>query len=718
MTTITWLHISDLHWRESSEYEATTVLQELLRDLADRSKIGKTLGEIDMIFATGDIAYSSRPEEYALARRFFNDLLRTLNVPRSRLFIVPGNHDVDRGVISAEARKLTEKLTDRIVVTELLADEAGRATVMRRLHRYQQFVNSFLTRDRHFDSTRFFHVRKLKIADKQIAILGLNSAWRSESDADRTNLLLGERQVRAAVEQAKRADIRIALMHHPFEWLHDSDREVCERLLLENCHFVLHGHLHRTGIVRLSGPDISSPMQIAAGAAHSSNEAKAYNLVHLDFGTRKGTVYLRLFSDKGGFWTEDTLSYRNAKGSYQFDLPASWWDSTIAAPRKVAQATVVAQPVQAARAETNRRDLDWWWRQRGYEGNPFVCSNAGDIDPEELPERFQAWYIDPHTPVQNRGLGPTPTLDDVIRQGSSSVVLVYAPAGGGKTFYRRWAAYRINESAAGEGAVEVFNLREHLADPNLVTGHDLAVCIHRSVSEFASDSLAVPRDSINFTGGLPLSVSAQDSVPGASSSRTPERADRILRRCEDLLITTGHYRRVYVLVDDIAQLFDEQPDRAESNDRMLAAITDVCRAAAARGGGERLALRFFLPVELRPGLRERMGEALLKRTHERSIQWSPEHCEAVIEQRLVSFWLGGHAVGSETHLGTDTGVTHLGRLLSEDAVSEFREWLRRQEGISPRSLIDFFNQMGGFAFQSGVGASQIDSNTWHRFAVK
>ena len=211
MTTITWLHISDLHWRESTEYEATTVLQELLRDLADRSKIGKTLGEIDMIFATGDIAYSSRPEEYALARRFFNDLLRTLNVPRSRLFIVPGNHDVDRGVISAEARELIEKLTGRSVVNELQADEARRAIVMKRMHRYQQFVNDFLTRDRHFDGAHYFYVQRVKIANRRFAILGLNSAWRSESDADRTNLLLGERQVRAAVGLAKKADIRIAL---------------------------------------------------------------------------------------------------------------------------------------------------------------------------------------------------------------------------------------------------------------------------------------------------------------------------------------------------------------------------------------------------------------------------------------------------------------------------------------------------------------------------
>ena len=721
MKSITWLHISDLHWRESNEYEATTVLQELLRDLANRSKIGNTLSRIDMVFATGDVAFSGRPEEYTLARRFFDDLLRTLGVPRSRLFLVPGNHDVDRGAISAEARELTKKLTDRPAVNGLLADEAERATVMKRLHRYQQFVNGFLNRDRHFDAAHYFYVHRLKIAGRQIAILGLNSAWRSESETDRTNLALGERQVRAAVEQATKADIRIALMHHPFEWLHDSDREACERLLLENCHFVLHGHLHRTGVMRLTGPDIDSPMVIAAGAAYSSNEAKACNLTHLDFDTGEGTVYLRLFSDKGGFWTEDTLSYRNAKGSYQFDLPRTWWDGTISKPSEPPRTALVAQTViataQTHRAETKRPTLDRWWKQRGYDGNPFICSNAGDVDSVELSTRFQTWYIDPSMPVQNRGLGPTPTLDQVIRQGSSSLVLVYAPAGGGKTFYRRWAAYQVNESAAGEGAVEVFNLRERLADPSLVTGHDLAACIYQSVSELKSDHFALPRDSTNVARGLPLSVSAPDSAPGDTSGK-PERAESILRRCEELLVAIGNYRRVYVFVDDIAQLFGEQADRAESNDRMLVAVTDVCSAAAAHGGGERLALRFFLPVELQPRVRERMGEALLRRTHEHSIQWSSEHCEAVIEQRLSSFWLGSRGAESDASLRTDTAVTHLGRLLSEDTTGEFREWLRRQRNLSPRSLIDFFNKLGHFAFQNGTDASQVKSDTWQQFLAR
>ena len=87
MSTVTWLHISDLHWRESQVYDANIVTQALLRDLANRTEeIAPELARIDFIFVTGDIAFASLPEEYRLAQQFFTDLLQTTGGRRDRLF--------------------------------------------------------------------------------------------------------------------------------------------------------------------------------------------------------------------------------------------------------------------------------------------------------------------------------------------------------------------------------------------------------------------------------------------------------------------------------------------------------------------------------------------------------------------------------------------------------------------------------------------------------
>ena len=43
-----------------------------------------------------------------------------------------------------------------------------------------------------------------EIEQKRIAILGLNSAWLSSSKEDRCHLILGEREVRTALEKSER----------------------------------------------------------------------------------------------------------------------------------------------------------------------------------------------------------------------------------------------------------------------------------------------------------------------------------------------------------------------------------------------------------------------------------------------------------------------------------------------------------------------------------
>ncbi len=344
----------------------------------------------------------------------------------------------------------------------------------------------------------------------------------------------------------------------------------------------------------------------------------------------------------------------------------------------------------ARQGKKSRSSLVAWWERRGYRTNPFDCSNAGDVTANVLPERFTSWYVDPNWPVSSRGYGPTPTLDGVIQERTSDLVLIYAPAGGGKTFFRRWAAYQINEPEADEIAVEVFNLIEHLNNPNQVTGHDLALCLYDSLrTEMAAARKSSDRSRIEGT---------------ALASHT-------LRECEKLLSSKAqHLQRVYVLVDDIAQLFEGQPAGSEANALMLNAVTELCVAAAERSGGERLALRLLLPIELRAPIRERLGPARLRRTHEQLIEWTPAHCEAVIEQRLSHAWVNSSGAG--------IAVTHLGRLLSEDAASDFREWLHRQQNLSPRSLIDFFNRLANFAFQNEIGAKVIGSDTWHRFLAQ
>ncbi len=323
MSTITWLHLSDLHFREAERWDEDIVLSKLLDDVQEQ--IMSEGLRPDFVIVSGDIAFQSVPEEYALAKQFLDELLEATDLPKTRLFIVPGNHDVDRKAITRIAATTVSLLDNRQAVNEVLAADEDRSLMLHRFNAYAQFVGDYLAGHLPFDDKHYFYVRSLDLADRRVAVLGLNSAWLAYGgDKDRGRLVLGERQVRQALRVAENADVRIALLHHPFDWLRDFDREDCEALLVDKCDFILHGHLHRTGLLSLKTPDARATI-IATGACYEAREQRnGYNLVRLDLETLQGTIYLRMYSDqKGGFWTKDVMTYRKVEdGRYTFELPS------------------------------------------------------------------------------------------------------------------------------------------------------------------------------------------------------------------------------------------------------------------------------------------------------------------------------------------------------------------------------------------------------------
>ena len=321
MDTITWLHISDLHFRAKQTYDSNIMQGALLKDVAER--IQEDALRPDFIAVTGDVAFSGQADEYDVARKFFDDLLKITGLDKERLFVIPGNHDVDRSLITTGARAIGDSLTDRERVNALLTTPSDRQLMFARFKGYAVFVNDYLGGHLHFDDEHYFYVRALDLAGKRVALLGLNSAWLSGSDRERNRLVLGERQVRTALEQAASADVKIALMHNSFDQLRDFDYARSGPLLTRDCDFVLHGFYDVHPMRRRSSSD--KAMVIAADVSHRSRGSAKYNFVQLDLATGQGRIFLRRYSDQGGFWTKDTLTSRDAPdGVYTFPLSQEW----------------------------------------------------------------------------------------------------------------------------------------------------------------------------------------------------------------------------------------------------------------------------------------------------------------------------------------------------------------------------------------------------------
>ncbi len=326
--TLTWLHLSDLHLRADTAYDANIVLPKLLEYLAN--ELPALFRNIDFVFFTGDTAYYGRRDDYAQAVRFFDELLATVKLQKDRLFIVPGNHDIDRGRIGEPAKALSEHITaPRLSIEEMrsrvggiFADSSARQMILERQKEFHEFVTAYLSQDLKWaDNYRYFSTL-IPFGPIEIAIYGLNSALLCASDNDNGRLLLGERQVRAATEIGQGKQLRIGLMHHPTEWLHQLDRADCEPLLRNSCDFLLHGHLHEQAF-RQDKRQRSSMYVFASGAGFDKRTLpNSCNVVHLDLSTGKGQALGLSYSDKGGgFWTVDLTSDPELKdGLFDIDL--------------------------------------------------------------------------------------------------------------------------------------------------------------------------------------------------------------------------------------------------------------------------------------------------------------------------------------------------------------------------------------------------------------
>jgi predicted phosphodiesterase len=292
---------------------------------------------LDAVFFTGDVVFSSQIEQYSLATKWFEKILDAcdLSGQRNKFFIVPGNHDVDRGVVNRTKRTLShhEKLAQDLMesdsykeIDEFLSSDLDREWAFAKFHNFARFIDEFFSNEEvKFDHNRYYSVRSIEKEGYSVVVIGLNSAWLSFRDNEQGQLLLGERQVCDALEEAQKkwpgACLRIALIHHPLYWLVEKDIHRIQQHLPRKCHLLLRGHLHCPSFSVQSTPD-SHLHEFAAGASLKANY-RAYNLVQLDLNTGEGTAIVRLQHPEIGInWGPDVFTYRNATdGKIAFSLP-------------------------------------------------------------------------------------------------------------------------------------------------------------------------------------------------------------------------------------------------------------------------------------------------------------------------------------------------------------------------------------------------------------
>jgi len=238
-------HISDLHFGREDPKIVAALQQELKEDAPD------------LVAVSGDLTQRARRREFEAARDFLQGL-------RAPVLAVPGNHDIP------------------------LFDVARR--ILQPLDRYHRYI--------HADDNPFY-------VDEEMAVLGLNTARRSELAGDGRISLPQIGIVRERFEPLPPNLAKVLVAHHPFlpapsgpaQALVGRGLQGLQAAEAAGVDLVLTGHLHRgfTGDVRTHHVTIKrSILVFQAGTAVSTRlrgEANSYNLISIDAPRLSCTVH-------------------------------------------------------------------------------------------------------------------------------------------------------------------------------------------------------------------------------------------------------------------------------------------------------------------------------------------------------------------------------------------------------------------------------------------
>lgn len=316
MKKITWLHVSDWH-QTGEEFGRKVVRDQLIKDIKERSEISPDLAEIDFIIFSGDLAYSGKKQEYEAAQKYLLDpVLDATGLKPDKLFFVPGNHDCDRSKIIQSLRSgdAIKSFNSNDEVNNFLEDTDKLDEILKPFQDYQEFITKYNNQNQpEYGSSRI-----LRINGEKIGLLGINSALMTARNKNSDNkitdqgfLVVGEPQIYEFLNSEEDYKLKIAVLHHPFDWLTEFDRKLIKRRLGEYCDFILCGHEHSSKVDRISGTN-GDYVFIPAGASYDrSDYPNSYNFVNLDLEKGEGIIFLRRWSRDRTKWIKNEDSYDN-----------------------------------------------------------------------------------------------------------------------------------------------------------------------------------------------------------------------------------------------------------------------------------------------------------------------------------------------------------------------------------------------------------------------
>ncbi|MDR6755404.1 putative MPP superfamily phosphohydrolase [Mycoplana sp. BE70] len=244
---ITILHVSDFHFSAKRKRDQEMVVRALLDDL-------KTLcighRKPDIVVFGGDLTQAPPSDSHAEAYDFLLEpLQKVTNTSHERMFIVPGNHDVERDAID---NFLDSHLTWQSQSNNLdeinAAYDAGNFTTAHKA-KFDSYLEleDYLSKSSLVFQNIFCAVYHIEALNTDVVIFNssiLSTGGHKSFDRDEGKMVISEFAVAEAMDKLKPGSFRIFTTHHPLEVFSESGRAFMTRMVERNANLFLFGHMH------------------------------------------------------------------------------------------------------------------------------------------------------------------------------------------------------------------------------------------------------------------------------------------------------------------------------------------------------------------------------------------------------------------------------------------------------------------------------------------
>jgi hypothetical protein len=274
MYRYSFVHISDIHFGQEKHGtlpQHQDVRDELLRHCSQFFEHAPATG----ILINGDTAFSGQKSQYDSAGTWLESLCNAVRCDNLNVWVIPGNHDVDREKIDLFAEMTHERIR-RGTIEELdeyleKAASVDPNPLLAKLEEYFLFARRYNLSTS--ESRSQFWRRDFPLGgERKLSLLGFNSVLVCDGNDDKGNMVLGRDQYTIPNENNTAYAV---MVHHPMDWF--KDVASAKTYLNNRVQILMTGHEHINEILLEDFGNDKKRLIIRAGATNPPENQSLYN---------------------------------------------------------------------------------------------------------------------------------------------------------------------------------------------------------------------------------------------------------------------------------------------------------------------------------------------------------------------------------------------------------------------------------------------------------